>query len=150
MRIFLLLALLSVSVCTLGQIQKKLRGSWKVIAISGDELSYDFKKDSAVFNAGQGIDSIRANALAAELFAHMGTAFFVFTRAGKLIQKFPGVPDDTRDYMIDVKSATITTIAIRTGIEVKERIRYQFKGKDLILTLNENDGPLHLTLERQD
>ena len=149
MRTLLLFSFLVFSVCAFGQIQKKLQGSWKVIAIAGDELFYDFKKDSAVFDAGPGADTLRANALAAELFSQMGEGVFIFSRDGKLIQKFGGVAEEGFSYVIDEKTATIKTDGRRNGVLMKEIIKYQFKGEHLVLSFEEDDSPLHLTLERQ-
>ncbi len=148
MRVFFFISLLMMSKSVIGQVQNKLEGTWKVIALSDDEMAFDFKEDSASFNKSANIDTLTAKLMVKPLMSMFGEILYIFEKDGHFSEKHNGEMDGEGNYLIDSKKSIITLKGKRNGVTFTEKVLFQFKRNYLLLTPFEDRSSPKLTLEK--
>jgi hypothetical protein len=151
MRIIIILFLIAFSWSTYAQTSKSLIGAWKVVSMTDDEMYWDMRNDS--FSTKEPLtttDSARTKELVKALLSQMGESLFIFGKNGIYTHKYDGQPDGNGTYSVDIKKSMITIQGHqKNGVSFTEKMKYQFKGNELLLSIEENSSTLQLTLIRQ-
>lgn len=77
MRILFLILLITLATNVIGQLQNKLEGTWKVIAISDNEMSINFNEDSVSFSKTAEIDTLTAKPVVKALLSLFGKVLYI-------------------------------------------------------------------------
>ena len=144
MKSFALVVVLLISTCILAQ--KSIQGTWKIIAIAGEGLYLDFKKDSIAYSNPS--DSTTLKQIVPLLSAHFGNHELIFGDKGFFEARDNNKVEETGNFSVDQKNKIITNVVIRNGMTVKEKMRFEFIGPALQLTYLEDERELVVVLER--